>query len=463
MLWATQVRQCVLMYWMRMCRWVKPTFVCLGLSGCAAYHAAPLNLTSPLKNSLAGLEHILPDGQHIALAPPLPLTSVAALAVLNDPDLIAARTQSGVGKADLLTAGLLPDPSITGGFAALISGPGSIPAITGGFTEDLSALITYRVNVAGAKAGLAAINAGILWQEWQVAGQAEALCIAIDADNKTIASLRADDTMLSQVNAATQSQVNAANLTLAASSASLAALAATQTALNTAIQSRDQDRDQLDALLGLHPGIEIPVILAPPAAIPAGAVAQAIGTLAQRRPDLIALRYGYTQADAKLRAAILSQFLPISLGGTAGRDTSNVWSAGPQLTLNLPLFNRNQGGIAAANAARTQLAAQFAASLATATAAAEALQARIGVLQVQSRIADAQAQTAASIAAQAQTAFANGALDALSAVNLQTAAGDRQREAVALHAQLLTASLSLHTMLGIGLPPIAQPALEPHS
>lgn len=463
MLWATQVRQCAVMNWMRMSRWVKPAFVCLGLSGCAAYHAAPLNLASPLKNTLAGLNRVAPNGQMIAITTPLTLPNVAALAVLNDPDLAAARTQSGVGQADLLTAGLLPDPSITGGFAALISGPGSIPAITGGFTQDLSALITYRVNIAGAKAGLAAINAGILWQEWQVAGQAEALCIAIDADEKTIASLQADATMLNRVNTATQAQVNAGNLTLAASSASLAALAANQAALNSAVQTRDQDRDQLDALLGLHPGINIPVTLAPAAAVPADLVARAVATLAQRRPDLIALRYGYTQADAKLRAAILSQFLPLSLGGTAGRDTSNVWSAGPQLTLNLPLFNRNQGGIAAASAARTQLAAQFRASLASASASAEALQARIAVLQAQSRIADAQAQTAATMAAQAQAAFSNGALDALSAVNLQTAAGDRAREAVTLHAQLLTATLSLNTMLGIGLPPIARPALDPHS
>lgn len=463
MLWATQVRQSAVMNWMRMRCWVKPAFVCLGLSGCAAYHAAPLNLASPLKTSLSALDTTRPDGSNIALALPLPLANVAALAVLNDPDLIAARTQSGVGQADLLTAGLLPDPSINGGFAALISGPGSIPAITGGFAYDLSALITYRVNVAGAKAGLAAINAGILWQEWQVAGQAEALCIAIDADNKTIASLQADATMLGTVNNATQAQVKADNLTVAASSASLAALAATQGALNTAIQTRDQDRAQLDALLGLKPGIDIPVILAPAPAIPGHLVAQAIATLAQRRPDLIALRFGYTQADAKLRAAILSQFLPISLGGTAGRDTSNVWSAGPQLTLNLPLFNRNQGGIAAAKAARSQLAAQFSASLASASASAEALQARVGVLQAQSRTANAQAQTAATMAAQAQTAFANGALDAQSAVNLQTAAGDRTREAIALHAQLLTALLSLNTVLGIGLPPIAQPASEPHS
>jgi outer membrane protein TolC len=176
---------------------------------------------------------------------------------------------------------------------------------------------------------------------------------------------------------------------------------------------------------------------------------------------LIALRYGYDQADAKLRGAILGQFLPITIGGTGGRDTTNVWSAGPQLTLNLPLFNRNRGGVASAGAARAQLAAQFDASLAGADASAEALLARIGVLRAESAAADAQAQTAAVMAAQSQAAFADGSLDAQSAVNLQTAAGDRRREAVALRAQRATASLALNTMLGIGLPPMVRPDLEP--
>jgi outer membrane protein TolC len=445
-------------------RWhgfVISSVFCGFLSACAGYQAAPLSLASPLRTSLGDLNHRLPDGRLISVAPPLALDDVAALAVLNDPDLIAARTRRGVAQADLLSAGLLPDPSVTVGFAALVSGPGNIPAISGSLAQDFSALITYRVNVRAAKAGLAAVDAGILWQEWQVAGQAEALCIAIDAGAQTIVSLRADEAALGQVNAATQAQVSGGNLTLAAASASMAALAANQTALNAAMQSRDQDRDQLDALLGLHPGTEVPVVLPGVTPISPAVAVQAIASLPTRRPDLIALRYGYDQADAKLRGAILGQFLPITIGGTGGRDTTNVWSAGPQLTLNLPLFNRNRGGVASAGAARAQLAAQFDASLAGADASAEALLARIGVLRAESAAADAQAQTAAVMAAQSQAAFADGSLDAQSAVNLQTAAGDRRREAVALRAQRATASLALNTMLGIGLPPMVRPDLEP--
>jgi len=435
--------------------------VFLGLSGCISYHAAPLVLQSPLKSTVAELHTQLPNGEGVPVSLPLMAQNAAALAVLNDPDLMAARAQQGVGQADLLNAGLLPDPSLSGGFAALISGPGSVPAISGGLAEDVSALVTYRANVQAATAGLAQVNAQILWQEWQVASQAEQLCIALVSDRQTIATLQADHDALTQVNNATQAQIAARNLTLGASSASMAALAATDTALNAARQTQDQDRDQLDALLGLQPGVDVPVAL--PALLPldAGAAAQAIAALPSRRPDLIALRFGYDQADARLRAAILSQFLPISLGGSGGRDTSRVWSAGPQVTLTLPLFNRNRGGVAQATATRAQLAAQFQASLASADAGAQALLVQIPVLQAESAAADAQAATAANMAAQAQTAFANGALDAASAANLQTAASDRQREAIALRQQLMTARLSLATLLGVGLPPIAAPLMEP--
>ncbi len=433
----------------------------LGVAGCAGYQAAPLDLHDPLQASVTDLRNQLPDGGSVPLNVPLSLPDVAALAVLNDPDLAAARAQRGVGEADLLSAGLPPDPSVSGGFAALISGPGSMPAISGGLAQDVSALVTYRVDVRAAKAGLAQVNAQILWQEWQVASQAEQLCITLDGDARTIATLQADHDSLAQVNSATQTQVAAHNLTVAAESVSMADLAAVDTALNAAMQARDQDRNQLDTLLGLRPGTDVAVVITPVRPLDAAAVERAMESLPERRPDLIALRFGYDQADAKLRGAILAQFLPVSLGASGGRDTSNVWSVGPQVSLTLPLFNRNRGGIAQAKATRAQLGAQFQASLASADAGVQALLARIAALQDESAAADAQAGAAAEIAARARSAFADGALDAGSAAGLETAAADRQREAIALHIQLMTARLSLETLAGIGLPPIASAPMEP--
>ena len=338
-----------------------------GLSGCARYQAAPLSLAPPLQPDLSALQHREPDGQGAPLSGPLTLQNVGALAVLNDPDLTATRAQRGMAQASLLAAGLPPDPTLTGGFGAFISGPGIMPSISGALSQDISALITYRVERKAAKAGLAQVDAGILWQEWQVASQAEQLSITLEGDRQTLDSLRADRQILSEINTQTAQQVASGNLTIAASSTAQAALAVVDTALNTATQTSQQDRNQLDALLGLQPGVDIETSFTAPAAIDAAVVARAIASLPQRRPDLIALRYGYAQADAKLRAAILMQFLPISVGPAGGRDTSGVYTVGPQVTLTLPLFNRNRPAIAMTTATRTQLAAQFRASLAIAT------------------------------------------------------------------------------------------------
>src|ERR1700692_840167 len=164
------------------CHFTMAVALISSLGGCARYHAAPLSLAPPLQPDLTALQNREPDGQVVPLSGPLTLQNVGTLAVLNDPDLIAARAQRGIAQATLLAAGLPPDPTLTGGFGAFISGPGIMPSISGAMSQDITALITYRVERKAAKAGLAQVDAGILWQEWQVASQAEQLSVTLEGD-----------------------------------------------------------------------------------------------------------------------------------------------------------------------------------------------------------------------------------------------------------------------------------------
>lgn len=430
-------------------------FLAMGLAGCVSYHAAPLPAAPPLRDGVAALDHHLPDGGAVPAGGPLSLRNVAALAVINDPELVAARAQHDVAAAGLLTAGLPPDPSITGGFAALLGGPGSMPAITAGFTQDIGALITYQADRQAAQAGLAQVDAGILWQEWQVAAQAEQLAVSISTGQAMVASLAADEAALGNVYRATQAQTAQGNLTMNDTATSLAALAGVQSALDTARQNAARGQDQLDALLGLEPGTMVPLAAIKIAPLAPGVLAPALATLAQRRPDLIALRYGYSQADARLRAAILAQFLPLSLGAAGGRDTSGINSAGPQITLTLPLFNRNRGAIAAAQATRAALAAQYQAALASAVGGARALSASITLLRGQEIAAQAEAQQAAALLKSARHAYAAGEINATAFATLQATAGERTRAFIGLRGQVQTAEISLATLLGLGLPPLS--------
>ena len=82
-----------------------------------------------------------------------------------------------------------------------------------------------------------------------------------------------------------------------------------------------------------------------------------------RRLDLLALRAGYDSQEARVRAAIKSQFPRISIGPSVGRDIENVDTAGFGLNIELPFFDRNQGNIAIERATRKQLFDEYLARL----------------------------------------------------------------------------------------------------
>lgn len=408
------------------------------LAGCTAYRAAPLPDTAPA-------------------AAPLPVTDltpmrIAVLAVRRDPDLRAVRARAGIARAQLLAAGTPPDPTLSLGVEALLGGPASMSAIAGSLTEAIPPLFTRSAVQSAARAHLQQVNAEILWQEWQVAAQAEQLAVALTGEAAQLVSLRGDARALRALDRDVRAQTAAGNLTRQDAAGTESARAALRIALDAQEQARARDRARLAALLALPPGTPIAPRPFDPPVIPAARLHQALATLARRRPDLLALRFGYQAADARLRAAILARFLPIGLGAQGGRDTSGVTTAGPRITLSLPLFNRGRPAIATAQATRAALRARYVAALTDAQSAAEALWQRIALLRGQIPRADRAAQDAAASAAAARRAFAAGGLDLRTETDFIVAAGHRHRQALRLRTELRTAQISLAVLLGVGLP-----------
>ena len=155
------------------------------------------------------------------------LAQLGALAVQRDPELTAARAQAGIAQAELLAAGTPPDPSLSIRVEALLGGPASMSSIAGSLVEDVSSLITRSATVNAAKAHLLQVNAGILWQEWQAAAQAEQLGVALSGEAAQLANLRQDAQDLAALAQEAQAQIAAGNLTQQdASAAQVAAIAA---------------------------------------------------------------------------------------------------------------------------------------------------------------------------------------------------------------------------------------------
>src|ERR1700743_1546869 len=105
------------------------------LSGCAHYAPVPLAETPPLRRDWQSLEGSTPADGHGAS-----IEALVALVLRNNPDLLAARRKRVVAQAQLLQAGLLPNPSVGGALLPLISGPGTVTAWNIGITEDIKSL-----------------------------------------------------------------------------------------------------------------------------------------------------------------------------------------------------------------------------------------------------------------------------------------------------------------------------------
>ena len=418
------------------------------LSSCAHYAALPLALTPPLA----------PDVRTLAGAPqtaPLTVAQVVNLALANNPDLRAARARRGVGAAQTKQAAILPNPSLAGAFLPLLSGVGAVPAWNIGLSQDIKAIVTYKSRRRAAVYNEQQVAADIVWQEWQVAGQARQIATDLIVGARSRPSYVEAYRLLAVRNAKLEAALAARNVTLVTVAPDRVALQAARTALNALDQRQLTLMHQLDALVGLSPDGLVPLAtqadLPPfdPAAIRAG-----LATLPDRRPDLIALRMGYAAADEQVRQAIQAQFPDLVLGGSVSSDSSRVINGGPNVTLGLPIFDRNQGNVAVANATRAQLHADYSARLAAAIGTVGAILSEMAQLQAQLAVARRDLPAAILAAGRAQAAFGASNLDERGYVELVSNRFTKEQELMTLELALLDRQIAVQTLVGDGLPTV---------
>jgi outer membrane protein TolC len=333
------------------------------LAGCATYHPVPL----PASPNLA---REAPGG-----VAPLDMERVATVAVLNSPTLRTARATFGVAQAQAFAAGLLPDPHFSYNFEHpydhVLPPDPRYPEYNAYGLEldiDLLSLLTHSSVRASARGDLRNAQLQLLWQEWQTVAEARTLYV-----EQSLAGERRDFLAHAQQIYAlaaqhSQSAQAAGNATLEQTSADLAVLQDVGNRLGEAERSLLTAQQEMHALLGVDPGVQLPLQTLLPPRLPSRSDVEAgIAVLAQRRPDLLALQAGYGAEEERVRTAVLSQFPNVVIGFTKARDNSNVHSYGGLVNLNLPLFNRGRGPIAIERATREQLRADYQARLDQAT------------------------------------------------------------------------------------------------
>jgi len=200
--------------------------------------------------------------------------------------------------------------------------------------------------------------------------------------------------------------------------------------------------------------------IAPPDVKTLPPVAQLANGLEERRLDLLALKSGYQSQEEKLRAAILSQFPKINIGFAHTGDTTNVITTGFAVTIDLPIFDRNQGVVAVESATRTKLFDEYVARLFEARGEIARLVADINSLQHQIDAGEKSIPILQKVADTYREALLRGNADILSYYVARAEWVTKRLELLDLKRQLADMSVGLEIAAGRNLGPQEKGAVK---
>ena len=416
------------------------------LAGCATYSPLPL----------AGKLHLasrLPSG--VNTTNPLTITDITRLTLLLNPDLQAARNYHDIGQAQIVQASVLPNPQSSASYGFLLSGPANFDSYGLGLSEDIKALIVRGATRESAEYEALKVDADLLWQEWQTVSKAQLDYVDLVEMQKQHKLLEQNHQLFADRYAKSHAAMLRGDVDLTVTAPDLTALTDAEKQLADFDRQMKSKWQELDALLGLEPSVRFPlsndITLAP---IDTAKIRDALPHLAEKRPDLLALQYGYQAQEQKLRGAILGQFPALVFGGTYGPDTSHVFSGGPTVSLDLPIFNRNQGNIAIETATRQKLHDEYTNRLDAADGEVEAMLASHDLLKKQYDDIHRNSGATHAIGIHADNAFRAGNIDERAYIDLKSAQLSQEQQALTLEQSLLEQQVALATLLGIGMPSI---------
>ena len=216
-------------------------------------------------------------------------------------------------------------------------------------------------------------------------------------------------------------------------------------------QQDSSERTALDLELGRAPGEVVPLKPAvdfPVLAADQGTADSLLSGLEERRLDLLALRRGYESQEATLRAAVLSQFPRIGVSLNKARDTTPIYTRGYGVAIDIPIFDRNQGAVAAGRATRQQLFDEYVARVAEARSQVPEIIAELAVIREEIKSVADELPGLRRTAASYDTALRAGTADAPAAGEARAAELGMEIELSRLHQQALELSVALEVAAG---------------
>ncbi|HBP17995.1 MAG TPA: hypothetical protein DEA08_09405 [Planctomycetes bacterium] len=350
--------------------------ITLLLAGCKSYEADPLDpevelrrlqgigLDVSVERSLPGQE---PSGSaEFDPSDGLSEAEAVALALTLNPRLHARRLATGEADARLIAAGQWPNPRIG---VSWLPGVDGAPGVTMGgqwLTEVLRVWERFARQDA-AEAGTKEAEAGVIAAEWRLVAQVRSAYLQVRVAVQ-------DHRLLSE-----QAKLQRQALDLLQRRQSIGegtALDTTLSELGVHEVSRDvirtesevqRARRRLNELLGLPPHLAVPLSEegSPLEVTVFESVneAEVERRLLAGRFELRARALAYERGEHELRLAIYRQYPRLSIGVAFDREPGGDYYVGPGFMIELPIFNQNEGAIAAKEVQRERLRAEFRAVL----------------------------------------------------------------------------------------------------
>jgi outer membrane protein TolC len=437
------------------------------VGACATYQPMPLDNIPVLASSLDQLivrptesqQAELPDqlrGTVLNVADGLDLNEFVLLAILNSPHLRASETRKAEARAELNVAGLLPDLQISASADVPDNrDPGLVTAKSFGLGFDLQSLFVRGSRVSAAEESARAIFLQVLWQEWQVIQQARMLYSRSLIQRQQVELIHEQMLQSELTWKGEKNEMELGNSTLDQEGLARVSMMDTQSSWIDARRQFSTTQHQMAELLGLDPAVEIPLtapaggaetLLIPP--LDDSALREQLARIQDRRPDLLALRAGYLAQEALVREQVLAQVPSFSVGVNRLRDTSNIWTLGPFINLNLPLFDMNRRNIDLARATRDRLRTEYQDQLASAYIQARTLGIDQRLAYEQWRSISAATPDLELLNARMARALETGNVDMLTFTTLRDSYFSQKGKLLNLQQALLEQSVAIETLLG---------------
>lgn len=331
--------------------------ICIGLAGCATYQPQVLPCAADIASPSRAY-----DVDKRKSSNTKSLSAIAHEAALYNPDLRAMRQDLNISDALVFGAGLFPDPSVGLSIAAPLGAQGLYNALGAGIGWSLGALFTRSNEVNRAELERNVTIASYHWLERLAVSNALVFASRLKSLQEQQGIARSNLELFQSLSQSTDQKALLSDETMTTSNSRKMLILDSIDILAKINDQIATTQYELNYQLGLSPSEQIkitPFEVDEINPVPKILFEQAV----EKRDDLIARRYAYQSSDVFYQRNLLAQFPSLALTLNWSSDTSKIKTFGPSVTFDLPLWNRNQGGIALSKSLRDKEKESYSAAL----------------------------------------------------------------------------------------------------